>query len=293
MRTILALSLVITMGYSSVACAGGLIGDFIEGACGNCGAGKALDKANDDAKKAVPIYKSIEEGATGGVKKAVEEFNAEVHGPMLAAWIEASKADVINAGVSPIPPQIMQGLSGYFPQDLLSSVRYRSGWGNELALPALAFEFGDAAAITLGDVVMFRDQSQADTDLTIWAHELTHVGQYRDWGTLDFAKRYIKDHNGVEAAAYNNAAQFNTWYSQRQQAQVPQQRQFPQQVPQQFPQQYPQQFPQQQQAAVSGICRVGPNQFDACVMNNGMFPLGSSCSCMTQFGPRMGFVNPN
>lgn len=178
--------------------------------------GDGLDDVNRRAKEALPPYKHIEEGASDVVRKGFNELNGEVDGPVLAQWINASRNNVINSGVSPIPPQIYQGLVGFFHPYVLNRVRYRSGWGNELALPSLAFHYGDAAAITLGpDIVMFRDENEAQNNLSLWAHELTHALQYERWGTLDFAKRYVKDHTGVEREAIDNAARFDIWYSQR------------------------------------------------------------------------------
>jgi len=49
-------------------------------------------------------------------------------------------------------------------------------------LPALSFRFGDASAITLDDVVMFRNESDAQNNPVLWAHELAHVMQHEWWG---------------------------------------------------------------------------------------------------------------
>src|SRR5690606_31577701 len=101
------------------------------------------------------------------VRKSIEELSGETAGPVLAEWIRASKRDVINAGVRPIPHHIQESLRGFVPENILQTVRYRSGWGHELALPALSFRFGDAAAITLEDVVMFVHEQDAQTNTTL------------------------------------------------------------------------------------------------------------------------------
>jgi Domain of unknown function (DUF4157) len=192
--------------------AGGLGGNLVEFACGRCGAGKALDRINKQAKKDFEPYRRVEEGISDPVRKGFRELNGEVDGRILAQWIKVSRRDVVSAGVEPIPAHIREELRGFISDAILDKVRFRAGWGNELALPALSFRFGDAAAITLDEVVMFRSWNDADTNLTLWAHELTHVQQYHNWGIDKFAKRYMKDHGGVEAEAERNAERFAAWY---------------------------------------------------------------------------------
>ena len=135
---------------------------------------------------------------------------------LLAQWISESRRETLAAGARPMPPQIVQALSGYFPVELLQQVRYRSGGSTEMTLPGLAFQYGDAAAITLMDVILFERESDAQQDLKLWAHELTHVLQYRRWGVDGFAARYVADSRGVEREASGSADRFVTWrYSQR------------------------------------------------------------------------------
>jgi hypothetical protein len=123
---------------------------------------------------------------------------------------------VLAAGTRPVPRQVVEGLSGYFPPELLREVRYRSGGNTEMSLPGLAFQYGDAAAITMIDVVVFQSEADAQSDLKLWAHELTHVMQYRRWGVDGFAARYVADGNAVEREAYANADRFVAWrYSRR------------------------------------------------------------------------------
>jgi hypothetical protein len=152
--------------------------------------------------------------AHGGVAQIGQKLGQDFSGlaaELLAQWIIESRQQILAAGTRPIPPQIIQGLEGYFPTALLREVRYRSGGSTELSLPGLAFQYGDAAAITLVDVVMFRSEADAQTDLKLWAHELTHVMQYRRWGTDGFAARYVADSNAVEREAYGNADRFVAW----------------------------------------------------------------------------------
>ena len=108
-------------------------------------------------------------------------------------------------------PAIYRGLLGYFPAALLQRVRYASGQAGGIALPAIAFTYGDVAAMALGEVIVFRDERVAQSDLKLWAHELTHVLQYQRWGTEGFASRYVADRTGVEREAYANAERFVAW----------------------------------------------------------------------------------
>jgi len=137
----------------------------------------------------------------------------ELAAQLLAEWITESRRETMTAGTQPVPRQIVAGLIGYFPPDLLREVRFRTGAITDLAMPALAFQYGDVAAITLGDVVVFNHETDAQTDLKLWAHELTHVMQYRRWGVDGFAARYVADSNAVEHEAYGNADRFVIWHS--------------------------------------------------------------------------------
>lgn len=129
----------------------------------------------------------------------------------LAQLIETAREQAIADGVKPLPPSVYRGLLGYFPPTLLQKARFGSSGASRIALPALAFSYGDAAAITLGDVILFRDERAAQTDLKLWAHELTHVMQYQRWGMDGFAAHYVEDSGGVEREAYDNADRFMQW----------------------------------------------------------------------------------
>jgi hypothetical protein len=150
----MALALMMTV-FSGPLYASGLLGDVVRAIPGGKKLGDDLDDAHRKLKQAVPPYGRAEETVSGAVRKGFEELGGEAGGPALAEWIRASRANVINAGVRPIPPQIRQAVAGFVPEHILQKVRYRSGWGNEVALPALSFRFGDAAAITLDDIVCF------------------------------------------------------------------------------------------------------------------------------------------
>jgi Domain of unknown function (DUF4157) len=129
----------------------------------------------------------------------------------LARLIEGARQQAIADGVRPIPTPIYRSLLGYFPATLLQKCRFASGASRTLTLPALAFSYGDATAITLGEVVLFKSERAAETDLKVWAHELTHMMQYQRWGIDGFADRYVRDSHSVEQEAIDNANRFAAW----------------------------------------------------------------------------------
>ena len=133
----------------------------------------------------------------------------------LGRLIDGARRQAIADGVRPVPTRIYRSLLGYFPAALLQKVRFAVGSARALTLPAVAFSYGDATAITLGDVVLFRTEPVAETDLKVWAHELTHVMQYQRWGIEGFAQRYVRDSGAVEQEAIDNANRFAAWLPRR------------------------------------------------------------------------------
>jgi len=149
------------------------------------------------------------------IPPALAEYAAE----LLARLIEVARERAIADGVRPIPTTIYRQLLGYFPAALLQQVRFATGLSTDrISLPSLAFTYGDIAAMALRDVVLFRDEKAAQSDLKLWAHELTHVLQYQRWGLDGFASRYVTDRAGVEKEAVENAERFSKWLGSRQAA---------------------------------------------------------------------------
>jgi len=133
----------------------------------------------------------------------------------LAQLIETSRQRAIADGVRPVPPLVHRALLGYFPVDLLQKARFAGGGANALTLPTLAFSYGDATTVTVGEVVLFKSERLAQSDLKLWAHELTHVMQYQRWGVAGFADRYVRDSAAVEQEAIDNANRFMAWLARR------------------------------------------------------------------------------
>jgi len=139
------------------------------------------------------------------------KFQSEVlTGPALEQWIIASRNDAIN-GAMPMPPEVRQVLQYWYPSNLLDIMRWKIGQGGELNVANASTRYGEAEAITLIDVVIFRDQD-AYLDLSTWVHEMKHIQQYADYGVHSFAVQYMRSWNSIEDPAYAIQAQFtNTW----------------------------------------------------------------------------------
>lgn len=210
----------------------------------------------------------------GDVGRAAEhlkkETQAQVVGLPLEQWFNASRGASIN-GAAPIPWQIRQALDGFSDRDAMDRVRYRiqDDGAFNLAHIIEQWRLYDVTAVTLIDVVVFRGPSEAN-EPCIWAHELTHVAQFRDWGVHSFAISYARDPNSAENDAYAKERDCHVWITNHQPRFLP---------PQQFP-------PRFVQPALGAFCYTpygrfgpGPNQ-----------PLGAACYVPTPNGPIWGQV---
>jgi uncharacterized protein DUF4157 len=193
---------------------------------------------------------------------ALNEAQVAAAGAGLEQFIIQSHNTAIN-GAMPIPPEIRQQLTGYASEDSMNRVTYKVGDNGVVNLAHLLEQGGLADAVTLIDVVVFRGPSEAN-DLSIWAHELMHVDQYRDWGVHSFAVQYVRNWHGVEDPAYAKGNGYAAWA-----------------------QQWAQQQPQQQQG-VGAFCytpvgRFGPGPIQ---------PFGAPCSITGPGGPIFGQIGP-
>lgn len=121
--------------------------------------------------------------------------------PALADWIRRSRDAAHDAGAAPIPEPIRAALAGHVPADVLDAVRWCRACGGASTLQHTAVELAGAPAVTLDDVIVFSSAGVDVDDPALWAHELHHVMQYREWGVAGFAVRYLDDRGAVEHAA--------------------------------------------------------------------------------------------
>jgi hypothetical protein len=260
---------------TGAAVAGGLVGDAFR-AVGAKSIGDGLDSAHKQIKEANPVYKQIEEGTSKTVRKVFTETEVETLWPVLDGMIQASRQAALNDGTASMSEELKQNFRGFFDEDTLSRVRYRVGGGGDLSLQQNSFKYGDAIAITLIDVIVFIDDARAN-DAALWAHELRHVQQFRDWGRVDFAKRYIRDHEAVEQEARDTANRFVPWFQQNVQiAAAGNQGGYPgpgQGIP---------------QPAMNNVCFIPAA--GGCYVNQ-FVPVGTPCWCNSMMGPLQGMIS--
>lgn len=133
---------------------------------------------------------------------AVYETGIEIAASALANALVASRDAAWAQGTQPMPPHIRQALLTWYPAELLDSIEYRVGVIEDGSVQSLSMRYGDAVAVTAIDTIIFRNAWDAENNLALWGHEVKHVEQFRDWGLMEFARAYVRDHAAVEAPAY-------------------------------------------------------------------------------------------
>lgn len=150
---------------------------------------------------------------THGFMSYQTQYTANIVSETLAAALQRSR-DTVRANSMPIPEEVKKGLIPFYPEELLKDVRYAIGDVSPSGVAGFAIRNGNAAAVTLIDTVVFKDQSYVGS-LGLWAHEIHHVQQYKDWGVSGFAARYAFGWAEVEAEASARAKSFVAWYRER------------------------------------------------------------------------------
>ncbi|WP_407297880.1 eCIS core domain-containing protein [Stutzerimonas zhaodongensis] len=120
----------------------------------------------------------------------------------LETWIRQSHAQLMLQDTHPIPLHIRSQLEPYFDLAVLETARYRVGDDNVLTAANTLLRNPDIAAVTLIDIIVFRNEADAQDNVALWAHELKHVEQYLQWGVGEFARRYTRDFRSVEQPGY-------------------------------------------------------------------------------------------
>lgn len=120
----------------------------------------------------------------------------------LASWLKLSRETAIASGVEPIPLHIRAQLEPWYDFQVLDAARYQVGNPQQLDAASAFLQNPDVNAVTLVDVIVFRNAEDARDNVALWAHELKHVQQYQQWGVDDFAARYTRNFDAVEAPAY-------------------------------------------------------------------------------------------
>jgi hypothetical protein len=130
----------------------------------------------------------------------IGQLTALETGPVLAGWIRESRDSAFGQS-QPIPDDIREDLEGYIDDWVMDRARFKVGDNGVANLGRLINKYGDINAITLDDVIVFHDQAAADSP-AVWAHELMHVKQYKEFGVLKFAIEYVSNYRKLEDPAY-------------------------------------------------------------------------------------------
>jgi hypothetical protein len=150
---------------------------------------------------------------TRGFMQVQTQYSANIVSETLAAALQRSR-NTVRPDSKAIPDEVKRELIPFYPAELLENVRYTIGDTSQAGLAGFAIRNGKAAAVTLIDTIVFKDESYVSS-LALWAHEMHHVQQYTDWGLSTFAARYAFGWNEVEAEAGARAKAYVAWYRER------------------------------------------------------------------------------
>ena len=150
---------------------------------------------------------------TRGFMQVQTQYSANVISETLASAMQRSR-DNVRPNSKPIPAEVLKEMVPFYPAELLKDVRYVIGDTSQAGLAGFAIRNGNAAAVTLIDTVVFKDEKYVGS-LALWAHELHHIQQYHDWGVSGFAANYAFGWKEVEAEASARATAYVGWYRGR------------------------------------------------------------------------------
>jgi hypothetical protein len=164
---------------------------------------------NAHDSEGTPRIEPLDRGAipevTENLPQDVREALLDRAAPALATAIRESRRQALDRGVDPVPPHIRAALEPYFPTQILDKAKWTTAGG--ISLDGMMKNwFYLEGAITLGEVIAFSDGMEAQEDVELWAHELTHVIQYEELGIETFAFEYLRDFSNLESQASSNAS---------------------------------------------------------------------------------------
>lgn len=120
----------------------------------------------------------------------------------LALALQQARNTAAAGTLLPIPLHIRAQLEPFYDFQVLDAARYKVGDQQALDSANALLQNPDVNAVTLIDIIVFRNDADAQDNVVLWAHELHHVQQYQQWGVEEFARRYSRDFDAVEAPAY-------------------------------------------------------------------------------------------
>jgi hypothetical protein len=247
----------------------------------------AVEKIRDDPTKlivnpmgyinttGIPTQGDIFEFVIKNPDKTIELIQNPGQWPYLpvAAGIIASRNAVIAGGAKPIPQHVRQNLRRWYSDELINSVRWTSNWSpiqNSLQAAQMSFN-SNTLAIAVINAVVFRNDTLAN-DYVLWAHELYHIQQYRDWGVFGFAKNWVDNSSvtgPVEAPAYQRENEARNIFGT---TEIDRQVSYPTPTPAPPP---------------SIPVRFCTTNIGTCALPPAMLPLGTPCYCNAANGQRI------
>ena len=171
--------------------------------------GFVLSAENAYESERTPRIAPLDQGpipeVTENMPQEVQEALLDSAAQALATAIRESRRQALDRGVDPIPPRIRAALEPYFATQILDKARWTMAGGISLDGMMKHWFYLDGA-VTVGEVIAFSDATDAQEDVELWAHELTHVNQYEELGIEAFAFEYVRDFSNMESQARRNAS---------------------------------------------------------------------------------------
>ncbi|HYE17549.1 MAG TPA: hypothetical protein VEA69_03840 [Tepidisphaeraceae bacterium] len=169
-------------------------------------AGLAQKVGGDAARKLVldvrrvttPFDAQVQKQLVDSTQKFVETLDLEYLNPLVAAMAaELQRArDNHWPQAAPIPAEVISALPPALAEVARGARHIAVAEANVLALPTFAIQhFERATAVAVIDLIFFKrtPSSAGADDLHYWAHEVTHLRQYRDLTLQGFVKRYVHE----------------------------------------------------------------------------------------------------
>ncbi|UBM23583.1 DUF4157 domain-containing protein [Pseudomonas sp. p1(2021b)] len=145
----------------------------------------------------------VDPGQAGQILKDMETMASG----SLAFALRQARDEATAAGTQPIPLHIRAQLEPWYDFAVLDAARYRVGNEQQMSAANAVLQNPDVNAVTLIDTIIFRHAQDAEDNVALWAHELKHVQQYQELGVEEFARRYTRNYDDLEAPAYKIEAQ--------------------------------------------------------------------------------------
>lgn len=145
----------------------------------------------------------IDPGQAGQIFKDVEVLASS----SLTYALQQARDEATASGVESIPLHIRAQLEPWYDFAVLDAARFRVGDEQQMSAANALLQNPDVNAVTLIDTIIFRRPADAEDNVALWAHELKHVQQYQQLGVEEFARRYTRNYDDLEAPAYKIEAE--------------------------------------------------------------------------------------